>query len=240
MIIKLDDTARVLHNANQAISDSIALAMANANMRVGYATLKSEIAELSNIVKTDTKALENMIKASAILASVSEENTKVILDNIKTTINKALEALFPLDPKTIDITRSMYRDTHPHYTLTLTTSNGVARTFEQSGTGLGQVISFLFTVCLIDARDGRKIMVIDELLNGLHPDAKAIVGSLMTALTRRPHSPFQFVCVEYGLDIGKQYEIAKNPDQSGLSTASEWAASHPKGYYQTVGTREED
>lgn len=232
MPINLNNAVAILNNASGIANDSITLAMANSKMRVGYANLKSEIEELSKIVKTDTKTLEDMIKASAILASVSEENTRVILDNIKMTINKSLEVLFPLDPKTIDIQKSMYRDTHPHYTITLTTSNGVARTFDQSGTGLGQVISFLFTVCLIDARDGRKIMVIDELLNGLHPDAKAIVGNLMTALTRRPHNPFQFICVEYGLDIGKQYEIKKDTDKTGLSTASVFEGG---GYYKSLG-----
>lgn len=232
MPINLNNAVAVLNNASGIANDSITLAMANSKMRVGYANLKSEIEELSKIVKTDTKTLEDMIKASAILASVSEENTRVILDNIKMTINKSLEVLFPLDPKTIDIQKSMYRDTHPHYTITLTTSNGVARTFDQSGTGLGQVISFLFTVCLIDARDGRKIMVIDELLNGLHPDAKAIVGNLMTALTRRPHNPFQFICVEYGLDIGKQYEIKKDTAKTGLSTASVFEGG---GYYKSLG-----
>ena len=232
MPINLNNAVAVLNNASGIANDSITLAMANSKMRVGYANLKSEIEELSKIVKTDTKTLEDMIKASAILASVSEENTRVILDNIKMTINKSLEVLFPLDPKTIDIQKSMYRDTHPHYTITLTTSNGVARTFDQSGTGLGQVISFLFTVCLIDARDGRKIMVIDELLNGLHPDAKEIVGNLMTALTRRPHNPFQFICVEYGHDIGKQYEIKKDTAKTGLSTASVFEGG---GYYKSLG-----
>lgn len=232
MPINLNNAVAVLNNASGIANDSITLAMANSKMRVSYANLKNEIEELTKIVKTDTKTLEDMIKASAILASVSEENTRVILDNIKMTINKSLEVLFPLDPKTIDIQKSMYRDTHPHYTITLTTSNGVARTFDQSGTGLGQVISFLFTVCLIDAREGRKIMVIDELLNGLHPDAKEIVGNLMTALTRRPHNPFQFVCVEYGLDIGKQYEIKKDTAKTGLSTATVFENG---GYYKSLG-----
>jgi hypothetical protein len=236
MPINVTNAVAVLNNASSIANDCVTLAIANSKMRVGYANLKAEIAELSEIVKMDTATLEDMVKASAILASVSEENTKIILDNIKTTINKSLEVLFPLDPKTVDIQKSMYRDTHPHYTITLTTSNGVARTFEQSGTGLGQVISFLFTVCLIDARDGRKIMVIDELLNGLHPDAKAIVGNLMTALTRRQHNPFQFICVEYGLDIGKQYEIKKDTAKTGLSTASIYEGT---GYYKDLGGVEE-
>lgn len=229
------NSVAVLNKAKTVSAESATMALANSKMRESYKLIQKEVEELSAECDTDAAHLEVMRKAASILASVSEAHTNEIIGAITDVINKALAVLFPKDAKTIEIQKSMYRDTHPHYNILLKTNTGIVRTFNQSGTGLTQVISFLFTTCLIDSRKGRKIMVMDELLNGLHPDAKEIVSSLMTALSTRAHDPFQFVCVEYGMDIGKQYEVAKGSLPNALSTASEWNGT--SGYYHTLATK---
>lgn len=170
-----------------------------------YVNLQTEIESLQKKLAGLTDSHDAMLRAQAILGTVSDETTSGFLMRITDVINRALEQLFPMDPRRVSISQALYRNRYPHFVLELTTSDGMTRTFKQSGTGLGQVVSFLFTVCLIDARGGRRLMVMDELLNGLHPTAKGIVRSLMEALSGR----FQFVVVEYGLDVGKQYELVK-------------------------------
>lgn len=230
-MIDLNVAVNTLTQVQALQTETLTKATTNASMRDAYNTLTNNIQTLSAEIDSGTKHLETLSKAAVLLANVSEENTNQILNAITGVINKALTVLFPNDTKSIEITRSMYRDTHPHYTLTLKTSNNIVRTFNQSGTGLAQVISFLFTACLIDAKNGRKIMVMDELLNGLHPTAKHLVSDLMLALSTRSNDPFQFVCVEYGMDIGKQYEIKKGVLPNGLSVAEEWSSIDDKHYY---------
>lgn len=153
-------------------------------------------------------------RASSILGSVADKNTETKISAITGVINKALAILFPDGSRSIELTQKMHNNAYPHFLVTLKVEDGQTRSFKQSGTGLAQVISFLFTACLIDARGGRKVMVMDELLNGLHPDAKGIVKDLMLALCDK----FQFVIVEYGMNIGKQYEVVKS---NGVSTINE-------------------
>lgn len=168
-------------------------------------SIKSQLESIAKELEEKGKTLEDMIRAATILGNVADENTQFILTKITGVINSALAEMFKEDKRSISIKQTMYRNVYPHFVVELETEEGVKRTFKQSGTGLAQVISFLFTVCLIDARKGRKLVVMDELLNGLHPDAKVIVKNLIKVLSDK----FQFVIVEYGVDIGKQYEVVK-------------------------------
>ena len=149
-----------------------------------------------------------MLEAQQLLATVSDNNTTAVLDYITGIVNKALGELFPHDSRRIYLEKSMYRGVHAHINIKLTGSNGNTRDLVlQSGTGLRQVISFLFVLSMIEVRKGRRIFIMDELLSGLHPTAKRIVSDIIQIFA---DEGFQFVLVEYGLDsLGKLYLVEK-------------------------------
>lgn len=189
-----------------------------------------KLEELNKELEANGKTLDDMIRAATILGNVADENTQFFLKKITDIINSALAKMFIEDKRKIYIKQEMYKNVYPHFKVELETEDGQKRTFSQSGTGLAQVISFLFSVCLIDARKGRKIIVLDEVLNGLHPDAKRTIKALITnVLSNR----FQFVMVEYGLDIGKQYEVVKT---NSVASVIPYTGI---GYYKEMALKED-
>lgn len=150
----------------------------------------------------------NMIEAQQLLTTVSDSNTTAVLDYITGIINKTLGELFPHDSRRIYLEKSMYQGQHAHINIKLTGTNGKTRDITlQSGTGLRQVISFLFVLSLIEIRKGRRLLIADELLSGLHPEAKRIVSDIISIFASEG---FQFAFVEYGVNnLGKVYLVEK-------------------------------
>jgi hypothetical protein len=157
-----------------------------------------------------------MLEAQQLLTTVSDENTTAVLDYITGIINKTLGELFPHDSRRIYLEKTMYQGQHAHINIKLTGTNGKVRDLQlQSGTGLRQVISFLFVLSLIEIRKGRRLLLADELLSGLHPEAKRVVQDIITIFAEEG---FQFAFVEYGVnDLGKIYLVEKPNDTSTVT-----------------------
>lgn len=150
----------------------------------------------------------NMVEAQQLLTTVSDANTTAVLDYITGIINKTLGELFPHDSRRIYLEKTMYQGQHAHINIKLTGTNGKTRDLTlQSGTGLRQVISFLFILSLIEIRKGRRLLIMDELLSGLHPVAKNIITDVIKIFAEEG---FEFAMVEYGVDtLGKVYLVEK-------------------------------
>lgn len=149
-----------------------------------------------------------MLEAQQLLATVSDAGTNAVLDYITGIINKTLAELFPHDSRRIYLKRSLHNGQYAHINVILTGSGGKQRDLVlQSGTGLRQVISFLFVLSLIEIRKGRRILIVDEMLSGLHPKAKRVVADIIQIFAEEG---FQFAMVEYGEDrLGKIYLVEK-------------------------------
>ena len=170
--------------------------------------VKARIDELVTKLGDMNIKYANMLEAQQLLTTVSDENTSLVLDYITGIINKTLGELFPHDSRRIFLKKTMYQGQHAHITVQLTGTNGKVRDLTlQSGTGLRQVISFLFVLCLIEIRKGRRLLLADELLNGMHPVAKKLVCNIIQIFAEEG---FQFIFVEYGVNaLGRIYLVEK-------------------------------
>lgn len=190
--------------------------------------------ELSAAIDHYTALHADLIGAQRLLSTISEENTVRTLDYITGVINNALAEIFQGEGRQVSLDKELYRGRYAHIKVHLTTSTGAQRNLDlQTGSGVKEVISFLFTVCLIAVRGGRRFLIMDELLSGLHADAKAVIAELMGVFTEEG---FQFLMVEYGLDNHKGHSFGKiyNVESDNSAVPVSIVREVPDGGYQPV------
>ena len=194
------------------------------------AIVKSHLADRDRLAKKETQLTQqlieaqkeyvNLLDAQKLLSTVSDDNTEKTLSFITGMVNKVLAEMFKTDTPHIKITRKLYAGSKPHIIVELV--DGAGNTLDmkiQSGVGLTQVVSFMYAICLIEIRKGRRILIMDERLNGLHKEAKRILIEVIKIFAK---GGFQFIFVEYGLnDIGKLYNVEKHGEDSVLRVVGE-------------------
>ena len=179
--------------------------------------LLAELESLGERVKDMNQRYAVMIEAQQLLGLVSEQNTNYVLDYVTGVINKTLAEMFPYDVPRVFLEKHMHAGKYPHIRVKLLNSDGEVRDLiMQSGTGQRQVISFLFVVCLIELRKCRRILLMDEILSGLHVTAKKVVQDIMKIFAEEG---FQFIFIEHaGMgNFGRRYIIEK-PDKTATAT----------------------
>lgn len=195
--------------------------------------------DLAKDLTDSTRRIELLEETRNILSIVNDSQTSMTLDFIVGVINKTLSEVFKGDVRAIHLEKSLYAGKHVHLNVKLTTSSGVVRDMKvQSGSGLREIVSFLFLVCLIELQKARRVLIMDELLNGVHSKAKKIVGEIIQMFAA---SGFQFIGVEYGLnDVGKLYNIEKPKDIAYAYSVGEEVEYKDQIFLYTEGLSELD
>lgn len=177
--------------------------------------LKVKVKQLSEQLCTHQKEYMNLLEAQKLLSTVSDDNTEATLNFITGVVNKALGEIFKGDTRRIYLKKTLYAGCKPHITVKLVNGKGESVDMAlQSGTGLRQIVSILFIICLIEIRKGRRFLVLDEKLSGLHYEAKRILSEILKIFAE---GGFQFLFVEYGLDgLGKIYNVEKPKDEAKI------------------------
>lgn len=147
------------------------------------------------------------------LHKVQEQTGVEVREFVTDVINKAIQNLFPKENLRISIVANDEKPTktrarkntsstpamvYKRLDLEVADADGEPMNVAiQVGSGLQDLISFLYRVALISVSSGRKLLVSDELLHGLAVDRfKDIVG-ILDLFTEEG---FQFIIIEHGLD----------------------------------------
>lgn len=182
---------------------------------------------------------EDSIEAQQLLGTLADGRANYILEYVTSIINKALVEVFPRESKQISLERKLHGNKHPHINVVLRTEDGRTRDLvTQSGTGLRQIISFLYRLCLIEITGARKLVIMDELLGGVHKEAASVIEDMMDIFSK---GGFQFVVVDYALSekMGRTYLVERQ--NNGDAGVREVADFEDLGQYnvRTGETRED-
>lgn len=174
--------------------------------------LEGEVRKLEKEISESQTHYVKLLNAQKILSTLSDDNTKVTLDFISSMVNKVLMEMFPNDTYRVELKKKLYAGNKPHINLTIYGSDGYV--LEQTGDGVKQVITFMYVICLIEIQKGRRLLLLDERLNGLHKSAKNCIASIIKIFQK---GGFQFIFVEYGLNnLGKIYNVERRNNMSKL------------------------
>ena len=186
-------------------------------------SLKKDLANKRNLTRKRENLLKSlqesqdeyvhMLDAQKLLSAVSEENTEQTLSFITGMVNKVLSEIFPNSTRRIVLKKKLYAGSKPHINVLLINGLGDELDLDlQEGDGIKQIISVMYVICLIEIRKGRRLLILDERLNGLHARAKQVLAEIIKIFAE---GGFQFIFVEYSLNsIGKIYNIETRGDAS--------------------------
>lgn len=154
-----------------------------------------------------------MINAQKLLSSVSDDNTEQTLSFITGMVNKVLAEIFPNSTRRIQLKKKLYAGSKPHINVVLVNDEGIELDLDvQEGDGIKQIVSIMYVICLIEIRKGRRLLILDECLNGLHARAKKVLSEILKIFS---DGGFQFIFVEYSLnDLGKIYNVENHNGES--------------------------
>lgn len=172
---------------HQTVSDYEAK-KATEEKRISYLNEASEIYEKIGVYEG----------ANKLLNAVSDKTLGAMLDTVTSAVNNVLAEMFRNSGDTYEIrlVKGLYAGRIAHMKLELM-QNGNPRDLSlQSGDGIKQVISFLFITLLISVSGGRRLIIMDEVLNGLSPEAaEGAVAALFKTFAK---NGFQFIMVDQG------------------------------------------
>ena len=158
-------------------------------------------------VKFVEQEIVDIKKCIAILQQISDDRNEQGRKYIEDLINSALASVFP------DRDYSIYIDEYTHGTrkhmkVYLSEGNIIRDLKYSHGTGVKQIISFIFNVALIVFRNSSRVLFLDETLASIHESKALVMSDLLVSLMEKNN--FQFFIIDQKSNLFDNEKIIIN------------------------------
>ena len=186
-------------------------------IRTTQNTKQQAVTNLHAANETHTQAQANLThnkEALEILTYLQDTVRNQGLQHVTTTMNKVIAAAYPHQPLTVSFEQTLHGGKNPHLNLILTDPQGHARQLAiQEGHGLQQVISLIFTLCVLEMTKVRPLLILDEVMNALNQDTLAIMDTILHAFA---NTGMQIIVIEHAYQGGYIIEATHDGNQTSL------------------------
>jgi len=159
----------------------------------------------SELNEMDVK-YNNIKKVVAVFQKMSDERGRKSREDIQNLINNALSSIFPERDYSIVIEEYSYKNSK--HMRVLLSEDGQERELRYChGTLLKQVVSFLFNVCILVFKGSTRILILDELFNGVHWDKARVLSDILVTLSKNNGFQFFIIGHERELFYNKEFLI---------------------------------
>lgn len=210
------DTAALKNRANQFMTIVQNIEIENASAITSRQRLEATINQLVENNKENKEALEIAQNAIAVLKQLSDDVVGQAYGFLQENLNTALKRMFKNTIRKIEIKESLLRGQYMQLELILHVGDNKIRSLKtDSGHGIAQIVSLLCILSLIVITNGRRLLVIDEVISGLSVNNRRIVNDILWAFTE---IGFQFIVNEHGFipEGSHVYHLEMNGDVSGV------------------------
>ena len=184
--LKIADVAMCLGEINKILSE-------NELKRRMLKEYEDDIIKINSLKEEVSEEIAEIKMCINILQKISDERNEQGRRYIEDLINSALNSIFP------DRDYSIYIDEYVHGTRkhmkVLLSEGSITRELKFShGTGIKQIISFIFNVALIVFKGSSRFIFLDETLASVSAFKSEVMSDLLTSLMEKNH--FQFFIID--------------------------------------------
>ena len=182
---------------------------------------KKQVERLNQLAKEAEEQAENLEKEQLLVEKalrliieacdlVAEDSYRFIMRSV----NSLLDKMFTDCERKIRLTQ---KTVGKNPTLSVEViADGQVRDLSESGHGIAQIVSLVCVICLIVLNGSRRLVVLDEVLNGVSIQNKPALSEALWAFTE---IGFQFIICEHAFvpEGAKVYEVVNNGGVSSIA-----------------------
>jgi len=156
--------------------------------------LEVSIKQYESKLEKSNKDYDVAVGAIEVLRLLSTNSVQSSYHFMEESINNALKRIFTDRIRQIEL-REGVRGNYPQLEIVLHVENGVERSLKySSGHGIAQVISLLCILSLIVFTNGRRLVILDEVMSGMSIETRKLFDDVLWQFA---DIGFQYIIVEH-------------------------------------------